>query len=385
LIRLREAFVSEVRNQKIASSAMPDDKCIVDEYGFAYKKAEEVRGANEKFWIKNYKDYEGIYGSYLFKSSNRRNSIDKQSARSFGEIMAQNIARDLNLDYVVYMYSCIEKQDGETLFGTICPSYKKTKDDVEITGLDITKRYMAKNGISTFDDKSMELNTVYGYVKQLSNLYGEEIESERLDELKLGLLKCALFDYCTCQTDRHWCNLGFLGSNKDGVKNLELIPLYDNEKCFLSNKPLGWMEVFSNQLLRSKQNKSNDAIAPLLSAFDRVPRLGIKTSTVVLSNDINNALLPRRPSEDEENPFDVFSKELAGEINENAQLRDFYFQIKSLDIKKTLQDEDIPESVRIVACNAWNGRIDTLDKVYEQNFGKLVADESYAEEAHDEQ
>ena len=336
------------------------------------------------FWIKNYKHTEGIYSSYLFKSSNRRNSNDIHNARSFGEVMAQNIARDLHLPYVVYMYSCIEKQNGETLFGTICPSYKRTEDDVEITGLDITKRYMAKNGISNFEDERLELNTVNGYVEQLQDLYGDKIGSEKIEQMKTALLKCALFDYCTCQTDRHWCNLGFLGSNKENVKNLEVIPLYDNEKCFLSNKSLDWMEVFSSQLLRSKQNKSNDAMAPLLSAFDRVPRLGIKTSTVVISDDFNNALLPRRPEEFEENPLDIFSRELACEINENADLRDFYLKIKSLDISKTLKDEDVPESVQIVACNVWQGRIDCLDKIYEKNFGPLE-ENSICEEVANEQ
>ena len=71
-------------------------------------------------------------------------------------------------------------------------------------------------------------------------------------------------------------------------------------------------------------------------------------------------------------------------MNENQELKDFYFKIKSLDISKTLQDEDVPESVQIIACNVWQNRIEALDKLYENNFGPLTESQS-CEEACDEQ
>lgn len=347
---------------------------LVDDSGFKYKTTEENRGANSKVWITNAMDsnysFETHY-SYLFKTSFRRNISKDVNARNFGEVFAYKIEKALNLPHVPYFFCCFENINNQKYYGTLCPTFKSSILDVEITGLDLHNQYRKKT-----QDESVEINCVYTYVKQLQAVYGGRITCEQIEDVKQAMLKIALFDYVTCQTDRHWKNMGFLIPNGTDLSKFATIPLYDNEKCFIFNKSLSWIEKFANDL--QKSNKSLEKmIVPLIDQLDRVPRLGIRTSTTIVSD--YDTLLPKRANEGEDSCTIVFTRELAQEIHDNEELRNFYSRVKNLDIKETLKDEDAPEFLQTFACAIWDLRIAQLDKTYIQMFGENQEDNMEAQ------
>ena len=338
---------------------------IKDDTNFIYKTTDENRGANSKMWITNAMgpnfSFETHY-SYLFKTSFRRNANRDVSARNFGEIFSNNIATALNLPHVVYFYCCFENINNNKCFGTVCPTYKESIDDVEITGHDLHMQYLMKTG------KEEPYNCVYSYAKQLQVVYGDRLSVQQIEDIKQSMLKMALFDYITCQTDRHWKNTGFLVRNGNDFSKFELIPLYDNEKCFVFNKSLNWLEKMSVDMQKSEDNVEK-IILPLVNSFDRVPRFGIKTSTCC-EGEFEN-LMPKRSDVGQETYTQIFTKELAEELKNNEELRDFYFKVKNLDIRETLKDEDTPEFLQDFASCIWDARINQLDKTYENMFGKM--------------
>jgi len=350
---------------------------LTDENNLSYLITEEGRGTNVKFWITDANYMFETYNSFLFKSASRRSQKQANTLKNFGEVMAYQIARRADLNPVSYLLTCVIDENGDKLYGTACLTYRKNIDDIEISGLDLTKRYKRHLEQDGKQD-TINSNTVYEYAKELKVLYGDSLNDDRIDSIKQYMLKEALFDYLVCQKDRHWTNIGFISTQKEGVAGLFSIPLYDNENCFLLNKPLSWINDFAEQSRKNGYNKGNP-FTPLIDSLDRVPRLGIKTTTVT---EVEDKLVANRQLVNGMSRTQVFVEELADEIHENEKFADFYRKISSLNVPAILNedqtlfedtefDEKTIDDVKCIASGVWDARLGQLQKTYEQKYGVM--------------
>ena len=209
------------------------------------------------------------------------------------------------------------------------------------------------------------------------------IMSEETEErLTLELLTLALFDFCICQIDRHWGNIGWLHNNilEDNTFKIVLLPIYDNECSFLLD------EITLEKLQQLIQNINNPKKRQI--AIDMVnrkkyhsPYLGIKTSLVTLKDHEKGFLVPRSFENGNESNASILARELAVEINKRPALREIYDKIKNLDIYSLLENSNIiPESmpqVKDVYAFVWNTRVNLLNQAMEQYKNSQQGDKQY--------
>ncbi len=86
----------------------------------------------------------------------------------------------------------------------------------------------------------MSIPSVCGEVEKFCKIYGYTCD---MDKLKKRLSEAVVYDYFLCNSDRHWNNLTFLTKEKDGVRSIELSPLFDNGEAFGFSSGLSEMEI----------------------------------------------------------------------------------------------------------------------------------------------
>lgn len=323
-----------------------------------FTSAENQRGANCKFWIKNSTIPEGL----LFKYSRLRGADDDEPLKTtfYGEFIVDMISYHTGLEHTGY-YPCeIHMKDGSFLIGSLSTNYKQGIYDKEFSAKNIDERY--KN--SQYDNNDgvineVECNTVYGCVEQLRYLYPHRISEERLEEFKTYLLKLALLDFSTIQIDRHWGNFGWMFNEQEGIKSLTTIPTFDNECCFCLDDVLKKVEAVALNV-KSVRDPMTRIIIPKASSKKNAPLLGIKTSTCV--NDKGNRIVPKPIKSGEPNNYDVFLSELAEELQSNKELRDFYERLKNFDLEAEMNRAGyFPQSITDVVKLLFEARINMVD------------------------
>lgn len=322
---------------------------------------EEKRGTNEKFWLVN----EEFNNEFMFKSNHRTASRIKENGFIYGELITDLICNRIGMDNTNYYPCHVIFEDGTFVQGSISPNYRKGKYNNEYSGESVTMKYIK----SQYDNNNgiiphIEYNTVYEYMKELKSLYGSRLGEQKIQTFKQYLLQMALLDYATCQTDRHWGNIGWMRDSQVGMQTMTYIPLYDNESCFLLNKSLEWIDALAEKLEKTKNGKKT-VIGPMVNGADRTPRLGVKTATTICKDGVKILKKPLIPGQ--RTNIEVFQEEIADEILNNKKLEKFYKKIKGLNLKKELQEcEYFPESVISVVSSIWEVRIEQLEQILQR-------------------
>ena len=220
----------------------------------------------------------------------------------------------------------------------------------------------------------LPINTVYTYIKELKGRFESrrmtmsEQTEERLTE---ELLTLALFDFCTCQIDRHWGNVGWIHNNlfEDLRFTIRLIPIYDNECGFLLDEQTAekLAELIGDIRNPKKVQKAIDMVNKK-KYFS--PYLGIKTPLVKIKDEQRGFLTPLPNGDSGLSNAEVAAKELAEEILQRPRLMAIYNKICELDIQKLLEEADyIPkeyEAIKEVYAFVWNTRVKLLKNAMEK-------------------
>ncbi len=328
-----------------------------------FTTAENQRGANCKFWIKNNTIPEGL----LFKYSRLRGSKDDAPLKTtfYGEFIVDMIAYHTGLEHTGY-YPCeIHMNDGSILVGSLSTNYKQGIYDKEFSAKNIDERY--RN--SQYDNNDgiineVERNTVYGSIEQLKYLYPHRFSDERFDEFKDYLLKLSLLDFLTIQIDRHWGNYGWMFNEQEGIKSLTAIPTFDNECCFcLDDVPEKAEAVAFN--IKNTKDPMGRIIMPKAGSKKNTPLLGIKTATCV--NDKGDRIVPRASKPGEINVYDVYLDELAFEIENNPELKEFYERVKNFNLKAEMKNAGyFPDAIMDVVSALFEARLKMLNQAFDK-------------------
>lgn len=349
-----------------------EDKIAIDESGCRYVIQDDSRGVNEKMWIN--KENGDFLDSYLIKFSTRKPGTLNE-LNLYNEVICSGICRELGLYHVDYELCEFTDLDGSVKSGVICQTYRKTKNRVEINGRSLHNQFCEwcyDNNFGVVPD--VELNTVYTYVEQLKSRFVSRkmIMSETTEtRLTNELLTLALFDFCTCQIDRHWGNVGWLHNNifEDQDFKVQLLPIYDNECTFLLDD---MTEENLTKLLSNINTPKKTQIA--IDMVNRKkyysPYLGIKTSLVRLKDKEKGFLVPLSYGDSNESNASIAARELAQEILVRPEMRALYENITRFNIREFLDRTDcIPESqarIKDVYAFVWETRVRLLNEAFEK-------------------
>ena len=358
-----------------------DEHTAIDESGCRYAINDDARGVNEKLWIKKV-DGEFL-DSYLIKFSTRKpNTLNELNL--YNEVICSKICEQLGLYHVDYELCDFVDLDGSIRHGVISQNYRKTPNRVEVNGKSIHNQFCEwcyDNNFGKIPD--IEVNTVYTYIEQLKTRFvtRKMIMSEATENrLTNELLTLALFDFCTCQIDRHWGNVGWLHNNifEDEDFKIQLLPIYDNECTFLLD------DMTEENLLKLVENintpkKTQIAIDMVNRKKYHSPYLGIKTALVRIKDTERGFLVPLSYGDSNESNAAVAARELAHEINTRPEMKELYDRLQSFDIQKMLDNTDvIPESqsyIKDVYAFVWNTRVKLLNQAMEQSKNNLKGDQ----------
>lgn len=288
------------------------DDNMISYRGKTYLKQMEKRGRRFKFWLNE---------DFLFKAN-----LHNDACENIGEVVSYLIAEELGMEAVPYKLAKFIDRDGNETKGVICPNFRKMYDEEidELSGnllINICKMYQGFGKIKT------PSNTVDFYTKMISILYPKS----DLKELRISMLKMALYDYIINQRDRHSGNITFL---KVGDR-VELCPIYDNGAAYWSN--YGSKKITNISLAINATRNKNTLYFDTLKGYTM---FGItKPQSKTMLND--NGQLVEGHIDDAS--YIDFEKEMAKEILKNIELADFYQKICELDINnitEKAEDED---------------------------------------------
>ena len=349
-----------------------EDKIAIDEAGTRYIIKNDGRGVNEKLWIQ--KENGEFLDSYMIKFSTRKeNTLNELNL--YNEVICSGICRELGLYHVDYELCDFVDLDGTVKNGVICQNYRKTPNRVEINGKSLHNQFCEwcyDNNFGVVPD--VEINTVYTYIEQLKNRFVSRkmIMSEATENrLTNELLTLALFDFCTCQIDRHWGNVGWLHNNifEDQDFKVQLLPIYDNECTFLLD------DMTEENLLKLVENintpkKQNIAADMVNRKKYHSPYLGIKSALVRIKDKERGFLVPVSYGDSNESNAAVAARELAAEILARPEMRELYERVTNFNIREYLDSTNfIPEShahIKDVYEFVWNTRVKLLDEAFEK-------------------
>ena len=358
-----------------------DDNTAVDLVGEKYNIKIDRRGANQKLWIEG--ESGELSDSYLIKFSTRKEG-ELSDFNLYTEVVCSDICEELGLAHVTYNLCQFVSRDGVVKNGVICKNYKTKNRHIEINGKTLHTNY-----ITTYEDNhygeepNLPVNTVYTYIEELKGRFesrrmtmSEQTENRLTEEL----LTLALFDFCTCQIDRHWGNVGWIHNNifEDDRLTIRLLPIYDNECCFLLDEQTKekLAELISDIRNPRKVQKAID-IVNKKKYFS--PYLGIRTPLVKIKDDQRGFLSPLPNGPSGMSNAEVAAAELAEEILKRPNMQAIYDNICKLDMQKLLQKADYIsveyDDIKDVYEFVWNTRVkllkDAMEKLKNQGKGEI--------------
>lgn len=357
-----------------------DKQTAIDESGCRYIIADDARGMNEKLWIN--KENGEFLDSYLIKFSTRKpNTLNELNL--YNEVICSKICDKLGLYHVNYELCDFIDLDGSIRHGVLCQNYRKTPNRIEINGRSVHNQFCEWCYDNNFGKiPEVPVNTVYTYIEQLKTRFvsrkmtmSEKTENRLTNEL----LTLALFDFCTCQIDRHWGNVGWLHNNifEDDDFKIQLLPIYDNECTFLLD------DMTEENLLKLVQNintpkKTQIAIDMVNRKKYHSPYLGIRSALVREKDKEKGFLVPLSYGDSNESNATVAARELAVEINTRPEMKELYDKIQAFDMRQLLDSTDIiPQSqshLKDVYEFVWNTRVKLLTEALEQSKNNTQGD-----------
>ena len=359
-----------------------EDKVAIDELGNRYKIRRDYRGVNQKIWIER---EGGEYSdSYLIKFSTRKPGQISE-LNLYTEVVCSAICNALGLPHVNYQLCEFTGIDGKTEVGVISQNYKKKQSYVEINGNSLHDTYCSWYYDNHYGEKpNLQVNTVYSYIEELKGRFESRkmtMSPETEQRLTEELLVLALFDFCTCQIDRHWGNVGWIHNDifDDAKFFIGLLPIYDNEcGCLLDEQTSEKLnELLSNIRDPKKVQKAIDMVNKKKYYS---PYLGVKTALVKIKDEQKGFLTPLPNGPSGKSNAEILALELAAEIMARPNLKKVYDKICALDIEKLLDTMDfIPEEykeIKEVYAFVWNTRLkllkDSMEMVKNQGKGEKV-------------
>ncbi len=348
-----------------------------DELGNTYNIKRDRRGANQKLWIEH--ENGNLADAYLIKFSTRKEG-QLSEFNLYTEVVCSQICEVLGLPHVKYDLCEFTNAEGETKQGVISQNYKKKQSHIEMNGKTLNTDYLGWYSDNNYGEvPDLPVNTVYTYITQLKGRFesrkmtmSEQTENMLTEEL----LILALFDFCTCQIDRHWGNVGWIHNNifQDEKFSIGLIPIYDNECGFLLDEQT--LEKLA-ELLTDIRNpkKVQRAIDMVNKKKYYSPYLGIKTALVKVKDENVGFLTPLPNREDGLSNAQIAANELAVEILKRPNLKAVYDKICAFDIDNLLENTDfIPkeyEAIKEVYSFVWKTRVKLLQKAFEKTKTQL--------------
>lgn len=302
-------------------------KCVKlhDRY---YSLLEDVRGARPKFWIKRSEpkrvNYEEPNDENMILVKFNRNGV---SCEDWGEIIASAVARKTEVPCVDYYSALIIEEDGSELGrGVACGSYKRSKNETEISGFNLQS--MHKNLV--YDNcrgrQVQGLNTVDGFIDAIQHVFDGKLNPNEVESVRNDLLKQAIFDFVLGQTDRHWLNTTFLvWKDKNENFHIRKAECYDNGCIAMAKRKAIAIEGMSKEI--GSLGKDSPYLRTQLEKY--CPMMGIKTSLVYIDDKSKSGNVERvrivNPRENKK----IFLKELANEIIQNPEIAVFYKLLES--------------------------------------------------------
>jgi hypothetical protein len=272
--------------------------------GVKYKvPVEELRGAREKFWMKN------LYGGPDFLVKKGMNLED------VGEVLFYEFCRQGCLDVDVVPYHMEEINFGTHLeTAVVCPSYLYRRDPTtEFSGARVFKMY--NESPINANDKKRDHYTINNYRRMLEFLFPEH---KGIEKSMTHLTKMAMLDYITLHKDRHFDNFAFFISPNDyEEKEISPVPIYDSGS------------IFGLAKRRDEKNILND----LDRAIKTPPMLGVVTPIVPVYKCSTGNLRVDAPQVNLET-VETFEKELAESIVLEPKLGTFYTRIKKTKLDR---------------------------------------------------
>lgn len=359
---------------------MLSDTLAVDESGCKYIVREHHKGINKKLWLT--KENGTFAEQYMVKFASRKPGI-VSDLNLYNEVMCSRICDALELRHVDYELCEVIALDGTITRGVVCQNYKEKPQHNEVNGRTIHEFFCNWHYDNNFGDiPNVEINTIYAFLEQLKLRFesrrmtmSEETENKLLDQM----LTLALFDFCTCQIDRHWGNVGWLNNNiyDDDSFKINLIPIYDNECSFLMDEIT---EENLNKLIANinSEKKVQVAIDAVNKKRTQSPCLGIRTSLVRIKEGTNGHLVPLSNNEQNLSNAQIAARELAHEIMTRPTLKEVYDRMETFNIEDFVSAQNfIPEEqakIKDVYAFVWTTRLqllkDSMDYIKKHGEGE---------------
>lgn len=345
---------------------MLSDTLAVDESGCRYIVREHHKGVNKKLWLT--KENGTFAEQYMVKFSSRKPGV-VSDLNLYNEIVCSRLCDAIELDHVDYQLCEVLAQDGSITKGVVCQNYKEKPQHNEVNGKTIHDFYCNWFYDNNFGDiPHVEINTVYAFIEQLKLRFESRrmtMSEETENKLLFQLFALGLFDFNTCQIDRHWGNVGWINNNiyDDNSFKINLIPIYDNECSFLMDEIT---EENLNKLIANinSEKRVHIAIDAVNKKRTQSPCLGIKTSLVRIKEGTSGHLVPLSNNEQNLSNAQIAARELAHEILTRPQLRELYEKMAALDIDEFVKNLDfIPEEqakIKDVYAFVWKTRLQLL-------------------------
>ena len=343
-----------------------DDKHAVSDLGVGYIIDDENRGVNDKFWLK--KENGTFQESYLVKFSTRKVGTISD-LNLYNEVVCSRLCERLGLKHVDYEFCEFVELDGTVKKGVICQSYKEDPNWIETNGRALHESF----GLYWYDNNNgiipkLELNTVYAYIEEIKTRFqsrrmtmSEETENRLIDEMD----ELAVFDFGTCQIDRHWRNVTWINNNMydDRKFKVGLVPIYDNECSFLLDDIT---EENLQKLIENIRNPKKKQVAIDMVNKKRYnsPYLGIRTSLVRAKEDNKWFLVPRSNDDRNLSNATILSREIAQEAHTRPAIRRLCDKMLELDIEAFLDELEFFDEensfLKEIYAFIWNTRMALL-------------------------
>lgn len=339
--------------------------------GVKFNVRDDSRGMNIKMWIN--KDKGEFLDSYLIKFATRsKDTISEFNL--YNELVASRMCKKLGLNHVEYNLCEVEFPDGSVQKGVISQTYKQTPNRREINGKTLHLDYCQAwydNNFGYVPD--LPLNTTHTYLEQLKSRFVSRrmiMSLETEDRLDFELFVLAVFDFFTCQIDRHWGNVGWLHNNifDDDDFRIGLLPIYDNECAFLLDDMTE--ESFKRILALINDKKKKSVVIDMINRKKRnSPCLGLRTSLVKIKDGTQNFLVPLSNNEEGLSNAMILAREIAEEALANPKKKAFCEKIMAFDMHELLEECDFfakeHVDVKQIYEFVWNTRMQLLKDSFE--------------------
>ena len=348
-----------------------DGNHAIAEDGTRFLIRDDSRGMDKKMWIN--KEDGGFLDSYLIKFATRTKRAIGQF-NLYNEVLCSRLCSELGLNHVDYNLCEVEMSDGSVKNGVICQTYKKTPNKREVNGKTLYIDYCQAWYDNNFGQiPKIELNTTHAYLDQLKTRFVSRkmiMSPETESRLDLELFVLAVFDYATCQIDRHWGNVGWLHNNifEDSDFKIELLPIYDNECAFLLDDMTE--EVYGKIVGQINDKKRKNVVVDMINRKkNHSPCLGIQTSLVRIKEGTQDFLLPLPNDAEGLSNAMILAREIAEESLVDPKKGLFCERLMSFDMHAFLEKCDFiskeHEDVKQIYEFVWNTRMKLLKDSFE--------------------